>query len=142
MPFLDCSTKLFQALFQLHMACEMIKTVFIFGTVGVLVLVHFFVAGVIAQLSSLSLHAEDLFGELFIEASSFYTRASKLQSRIDSLSVKVTQLDSTIEEGQCTLWGEQYVFFAFTSLIVVTHPSIYRRFVASTIERKSEHNQR
>ncbi|CAK8687840.1 unnamed protein product [Clavelina lepadiformis] len=55
-------------------------------------------SGVIKQLSSLSIHAEDLFGELFTEASTFYTRASKLQDRIDKLSVKVTQLDSSIEE--------------------------------------------
>lgn len=55
--------------------------------------------GVIVQLSSLSMHAEDVFGELFSEANNFYSRASKLQDRIDNLSVKVTQLDSTVEEG-------------------------------------------
>lgn len=53
----------------------------------------------IFQLSSLSVHAEDLFGELFTEANTFYARASKLQNRIDSLNEKVTKLDSTIEEG-------------------------------------------
>nr|XP_002125707.1 wiskott-Aldrich syndrome protein family member 3-like [Ciona intestinalis] len=55
-------------------------------------------SGVIMQLSSLSHHAEDVFGELFTEANSFYSRANTLQDRIDRLSVKVTQLDSTIEE--------------------------------------------
>lgn len=44
-------------------------------------------------------HAEDIFGELFNEANNFYIRANSLQDRIDRLAVKVTQLDSTVEEG-------------------------------------------
>lgn len=44
-------------------------------------------------------HAEDIFGELFNEANSFYLRMSSLQERVDQLAVKVTQLDSTVEEG-------------------------------------------
>ncbi|XP_058133017.1 actin-binding protein WASF3 isoform X2 [Dasypus novemcinctus] len=55
-------------------------------------------AAVIRQLSSLSKHAEDIFGELFNEANNFYMRANSLQDRIDRLAVKVTQLDSTVEE--------------------------------------------
>ncbi|XP_004715461.1 wiskott-Aldrich syndrome protein family member 3 isoform X1 [Echinops telfairi] len=55
-------------------------------------------AAIIRQLSSLSKHAEDIFGELFSEANSFYVRANSLQDRIDRLAVKVTQLDSTVEE--------------------------------------------
>lgn len=48
-------------------------------------------------------HAEDIFGELFNEANNFYIRANSLQDRIDRLAIKVTQLDSTIEEGRyCT----------------------------------------
>ncbi|XP_056155834.1 wiskott-Aldrich syndrome protein family member 3b [Lampris incognitus] len=43
-------------------------------------------------------HAEDIFGELFNEANTFYLRANSLQDRIDRLAVKVTQLDSTVEE--------------------------------------------
>ncbi|KAG2456666.1 WASF3 protein, partial [Polypterus senegalus] len=45
-----------------------------------------------------SKHAEDIFGELFNEANNFYLRANSLQDRIDRLAVKVTQLDSTVEE--------------------------------------------
>lgn len=45
-------------------------------------------------------HAEDVFGELFNEANTFYVRANSLQDRIDRLAVKVTQLDSSVEEGQ------------------------------------------
>ncbi|XP_051018844.1 actin-binding protein WASF3 isoform X1 [Acomys russatus] len=55
-------------------------------------------AAIIRQLSSLSKHAEDIFGELFNEANKFYIRANSLQDRIDRLAVKVTQLDSTVEE--------------------------------------------
>ncbi|XP_068443786.1 actin-binding protein WASF3 isoform X2 [Clinocottus analis] len=55
-------------------------------------------AAIIKQLGSLSRHAEDIFGELFIEANSFYLRMSGLQERVDQLAVKVTQLDSTVEE--------------------------------------------
>ncbi|XP_008394519.1 wiskott-Aldrich syndrome protein family member 3b isoform X2 [Poecilia reticulata] len=55
-------------------------------------------SAIIRQLSSLSKHAEDIFGELFNEANNFYLRANSLQDRIDRLAVKVTQLDSTVEE--------------------------------------------
>ncbi|XP_010622124.1 wiskott-Aldrich syndrome protein family member 3 isoform X2 [Fukomys damarensis] len=55
-------------------------------------------SAIIRQLSSLSKHAEDIFGELFNEANNFYIRANSLQDRIDRLAVKVTQLDSTVEE--------------------------------------------
>ncbi|XP_039621691.1 wiskott-Aldrich syndrome protein family member 3-like [Polypterus senegalus] len=55
-------------------------------------------AAIIKQLGSLSQHAEDIFGELFNEANSFYMRMNNLQERVDLLAVKVTQLDSTVEE--------------------------------------------
>lgn len=45
-------------------------------------------------------HAENVFGELFNEANTFYGRANSLQDRIDRLAIKVTQLDSSVEEGQ------------------------------------------
>lgn len=34
-----------------------------------------------------------------MEANSFYLRMNSLQERVDLLAVKVTQLDSTVEEG-------------------------------------------
>lgn len=54
------------------------------------------------QLSSLSKHSEDLFGELSREANNLAERANSLQARIDRLSIKVTQLDSTVEEVSLT----------------------------------------
>jgi len=50
-------------------------------------------------------HAEDIFGELFKEANTYYLRANSLQDRIDRLAVKVTQLDSTVEEGGSDVSG-------------------------------------
>lgn len=47
-------------------------------------------------------HAENIFGELFNEANTFYGRANSLQDRIDRLAIKVTQLDSSVEEGEFT----------------------------------------
>ncbi|XP_067327780.1 actin-binding protein WASF3-like isoform X3 [Anolis sagrei] len=55
-------------------------------------------AAIIKQLGSLSRHAEDIFGELFNEANGFYLRMNSLQERVDLLVIKVTQLDSTVEE--------------------------------------------
>ncbi|XP_076130517.1 actin-binding protein WASF3-like [Alosa pseudoharengus] len=55
-------------------------------------------SAIIRQLSSLSKHAEDIFAELFQEASVFYLRTVSLQDRIDRLAAKVTQLDSSVEE--------------------------------------------
>lgn len=57
-------------------------------------------SNVIRQLSSLSRHAEDLFGELAREARNLASRANSLQARLDKLAVKTTQLDSTVEEGK------------------------------------------
>ncbi|CAG9812666.1 unnamed protein product [Phaedon cochleariae] len=55
-------------------------------------------ANTVRQLSSLSRHAEDLFGELARDAQQLYDRSNSLQARIDRLAIKVTQLDSTVEE--------------------------------------------
>lgn len=55
-------------------------------------------ANVVRQLSSLSKHADDLFGALFRDATALVARAGNLQARVDRLAVKVTQLDSTVEE--------------------------------------------
>ncbi|KAI9565758.1 hypothetical protein GHT06_009550 [Daphnia sinensis] len=55
-------------------------------------------ANIIRQLSSLSHHAEDMFSELYKETQALHIRSSSLQARIDRLAVKVTQLDSTVEE--------------------------------------------
>ena len=52
------------------------------------------------QLSSLSRHAEEMFGNLFKEAEAVASRSSNIQARIDRLAIRVTQLDSTVEEGK------------------------------------------
>ncbi|KAF7691187.1 wiskott-Aldrich syndrome protein family member 2 [Silurus meridionalis] len=55
-------------------------------------------ANIIRQLGSLSKFAEDLFGELFVQASLFADRVNTLGERVDKLQVKVTQLDPKEEE--------------------------------------------
>ncbi|XP_016136335.1 wiskott-Aldrich syndrome protein family member 2-like [Sinocyclocheilus grahami] len=55
-------------------------------------------ANIIRQLGSLSKYAEDVFGELFVQASSFAERVNTLGERVDKLQVKVTQLDPKEEE--------------------------------------------
>jgi len=55
-------------------------------------------ANITRQLSSLSKHAEEMFANLFNEAEGLALRGTNLQARIDKLAVKVTQLDSSVEE--------------------------------------------
>uniref|UniRef100_A0A8D0CIW0 Wiskott-Aldrich syndrome protein family member n=1 Tax=Scleropages formosus TaxID=113540 RepID=A0A8D0CIW0_SCLFO len=55
-------------------------------------------ANIIRQLGGLSRYAEDVFGELFVQASTFALRVSTLGERVDRLQVKVTQLDPKEEE--------------------------------------------
>uniref|UniRef100_A0A8C9P3E0 Wiskott-Aldrich syndrome protein family member n=1 Tax=Spermophilus dauricus TaxID=99837 RepID=A0A8C9P3E0_SPEDA len=81
-------------------------------------------AAIIRQLSSLSKHAEDIFGELFNEANNFYIRANSLQDRIDRLAVKVTQLDSTVEEGRNLQTAFQIVS---NNLFPLTYNTLIRR---------------
>lgn len=45
-------------------------------------------------------YAEDVFGELFIQAGAFAIRVNTLGERVDRLQVKVTQLDPKEEEGK------------------------------------------
>ncbi|XP_021956734.1 wiskott-Aldrich syndrome protein family member 2 isoform X2 [Folsomia candida] len=55
-------------------------------------------ANVIVQLSSLSHHAEELFGNLIRVESEIANRANNLQARIDRLAVKVVQMDNNQDE--------------------------------------------
>jgi|SRR6218665_606239 len=58
---------------------------------------------VIRQLSSLSKHVEDIFGELHHESCSLFNRTCQLNERIDRLKIKITQLNPTVEEGWKTI---------------------------------------
>ncbi len=63
-------------------------------------------AGVIKQLSSMSRHAENLFGDLILEANDIYQRSTSLNKRVEVLYHKTSQLDSTSkEEGKPLLQG-------------------------------------
>ncbi|XP_014207045.1 wiskott-Aldrich syndrome protein family member 3 isoform X2 [Copidosoma floridanum] len=80
-------------------------------------------ANAIRQLSSLSRHAEDLFGELAKEANGLSERANSLQARIDRLAVKVTQLDSNVEE---VLLQDIHMRKAFKSSVVFDQQVVSR----------------
>ncbi len=55
-------------------------------------------SGVIQQLSSISKHAEDLFGDLVNEATSIFQRSSVLNGRVQVLYERTSQLDSAVKE--------------------------------------------
>lgn len=57
-------------------------------------------------------YAEDVFGELFVQAGAFALRVNTLGERVDRLQVKVTQLDPKEEEGQ-----DLYVLFRILTTV-------------------------
>lgn len=57
---------------------------------------------IIYQLSSLSKHAENMFGELTRESHSLVVRVGALKIRSNRLSSGIRLLDSTDEKGRCS----------------------------------------
>lgn len=57
-------------------------------------------AGIIRQLSNLSWHAENLFGELFNEANVINQRANSLKNKISYIRANVERLDPVVERGK------------------------------------------
>lgn len=57
-------------------------------------------AGIIRQLSNLSWHAENLFGELFNEANVINQRANSLRNKISDIRANVERLDPVVERGK------------------------------------------
>lgn len=57
-------------------------------------------ASIMYQLSSLSRHSEDLFGELHRETSIIMYRTSQLNERIENLKGKIVRLNPVVEEGE------------------------------------------
>ncbi len=55
-------------------------------------------AGVIKQLSSISKHAENLFGDLVDEANNIFQRSTALTHRVQVLYDKTSRLDSGAKE--------------------------------------------
>lgn len=72
-------------------------------------------SSVILQLSSLAKHAESIFAELFNEATSIHQRTVSAQERLEHLSIKVTKLDSNLEERMTNFY-----FLCFCTLSLVT----------------------
>ncbi|KJH42526.1 hypothetical protein DICVIV_11483 [Dictyocaulus viviparus] len=55
-------------------------------------------ANLIRQLSSISKHAEHIFGEIYLEAMKLDHKSNTLEKRIMNLTEKVSKLDSTNEQ--------------------------------------------
>lgn len=60
-----------------------------------------FAVFVFRQLSSLSQHAEDMFRELFVEATTIFERTCNLSNKVDSLRDSVQQFDPNQVVGEC-----------------------------------------
>lgn len=88
-------------------------------------------------------HAEDIFGELFNEANTFYLRANSLQDRIDRLAVKVTQLDSTVEEGGSGgVWKETSAhLFCMLHLFFLSIFISFLSFPAFSLPTRHQHEE-
>lgn len=93
-------------------------------------------SNVIRQLSSLSRHAEDLFGELAREARNLASRANSLQARLDKLAVKTTQLDSTVEEVSLQ---ELHMRKAFKSAVVFDQQVVCRNTMPTAMLETYNH---
>ena len=61
-------------------------------------------AGLIKQLSSVSKHAENLFGDLVNEANGIYLRTVTLSGRVAGLQEKIQMLDSGGREDSECVW--------------------------------------
>ena len=61
-------------------------------------------AGIIRQLSNLSWHAENLFGELFNEANVINQRANSLRNKISDIRANVERLDPVVERGKTMVY--------------------------------------
>lgn len=64
-------------------------------------------------------YAEDVFGELFVQAGAFAIRVNTLGERVDRLQVKVTQLDPKEEESKYCHMSQ--LPFAISVSIEVVH---------------------
>lgn len=57
-------------------------------------------ANLVRQLSSISRHAENIFGEIYHEAVKLDHKSNTLAQRVERLTTKVTQLDGIQEQGK------------------------------------------
>lgn len=89
-------------------------------------------ANIIRQLSSLSQHAEDMFADLYRETNKFFNRATDLNNRVEHLTIKVTQLNPTEEEGKLVL---TFIFVSGigTGNSTASSPMLEKNMIVSTV---------
>jgi hypothetical protein len=59
--------------------------------------------------------AQDLFDELIADAGHIFQRTEALHGRIERLKLKVTQLDSNVEEGELKFYKKKEIIFFLSS---------------------------
>ncbi|KAK6039287.1 hypothetical protein COOONC_23209 [Cooperia oncophora] len=80
-------------------------------------------ANLIRQLSSISKHAEHIFGEIYLEAMKLDHKSNTLEKRIANLTEKVSKLDSTNEQASL---GELQMRKPFKSSMLVDQHTLDR----------------
>ncbi|ETN73712.1 hypothetical protein NECAME_00801 [Necator americanus] len=80
-------------------------------------------ANLIRQLSSISKHAEHIFGEIYLEAMKLDHKSNTLEKRIANLTEKVAKLDSTNEQASL---GELQMRKPFKSSMLVDQHTLDR----------------
>lgn len=90
-------------------------------------------ANTVRQLSSLSKHAEDLFGELANEAENLHERSNALQARIDRLAIKVTQLVDNSNNIDIVSLQDIHLRKAFKSTVIFDQQIFSRSTMSSAM---------
>ncbi|CAI5438139.1 unnamed protein product [Caenorhabditis angaria] len=93
------------------------------------------IANLIRQLSSLSKHAENIFGEIYHDAMIIHHKTNSLQQRIDRLHSKVTQLDPS--NDQATL-NEASIRKSFKSSMLVDQHILDRSTFPTALAERYE----
>ncbi|VDP24307.1 unnamed protein product [Soboliphyme baturini] len=90
-------------------------------------------ANIIRQLSSLSWHAESIFGEIFHEAVKVEHKANTLCTRLDRLVAKVSQLDNASDEVSLK---DLPLLKPFKSSMLIDQQSLSRHTMPSEMAEK------
>ncbi len=93
-------------------------------------------AGVIQQLSSISKHAEDLFGDLVNEASSIFQRSTRLSQRVQTLYEKTSQLDSAVKEEGTYNYNSNLLYTLVGCTVTVEDFSLMTHFKSKRQEEQ------
>ncbi|KFD72464.1 hypothetical protein M514_05450 [Trichuris suis] len=95
-------------------------------------------ANLIRQLSSLSAHAEDVFGELYMETVKVQHKTAMLSGRLETLSAKVGELDSALDEPSIQ---EFYLCKPFKSNLAFDQQPLSRHTLPAAMSQRYERGE-